>query len=91
MWRSFNDYIKMINQEQCEVKRYEDVFSVEGNRIISMLKVRVVQELIQIERPRGWIMENTRKLAFDLKRIEIYNSAAKHKIEETKGRWDLIK
>ena len=35
---------------QHRVTGYEEVFTIDGNRIISMIKVRVVQAMIQIER-----------------------------------------
>ena len=37
-----------INWSQCVVIRYEDIFKIEINRIISMLKKKIIQEMIQI-------------------------------------------
>jgi hypothetical protein len=44
--------------------------------------VKVIQAMIQIERPIGWTINNIRKIALDLKNIEIYNSAFKNKTEK---------
>jgi hypothetical protein len=55
-----------------------------------MIKARVIQAMIQIERPTNWNMERVRKLATELKMIEIYNSVAKYKFEVTKQRWNFI-
>ena len=45
VWRSFNEYIDH------KVTRYEEVFTIDNNWIISMVKVRVKQAMKQIERP----------------------------------------
>ena len=49
MWRAFNEYMGSIGHQH-RVTGYEEVFTIDGNRIISMIKVRVVQAMIQIER-----------------------------------------
>ena len=65
------------------VAEYESVFKVEQCRIISKLKVRVIQAIIQIERPVGLIIEQIATLTNELKRIKIYNSVANNKKEKT--------
>ena len=68
-------------KRQSLVESYEDVFKIGINGIINILKVRIVQAMIQIERPVGWNKERVRKLAVGIKMIELYNSAAKQKID----------
>ena len=36
------------------VDSYEKVFTIDDNRIISMIKVRVIQAMIQVARPVSW-------------------------------------
>ena len=48
-----------------------------------MLKMKMVQAFIQIERPVGWTHERIQRMAMDLKMIELYNSVAKEKLEQT--------
>ena len=43
--------------------------------MINQIKVRVVQAIIQIERPTNWVIENLRRLAIELKMIEIYRQS----------------
>ena len=38
------------------------------------MKVSVIQAMIQIERPTGWRIDEVRKLAMELKCIEIFSS-----------------
>ena len=39
------------------VNEYEDVFKIDKSGNISMIKVRLIQAMIQIVRPQGWNME----------------------------------
>ena len=91
VWKSFNEYIRTIGLHECEVKGYEDVFRVENVGTISVIKVRVIQAMIQIERPVGWTQEKVRKLAIEVKIIEIYNSVAKGKLDATRRKWGAIR
>ena len=47
--------------------------------------------MIQIERPVGWTQEKVRKLAIEVKTIEIYNSVAKGQLETTRRKWGMIR
>ena len=80
-----------LNQMQCKVGNYEDLFRIEMNSVISILKIRTVQAMIQIDRPMGWTKMNIRRLGIELKSIELYNAAAMHKYEKCKRKWDIIK
>ena len=74
MWRSFNEYMREIGHVH-RVDSYEKVFTIDNNRIISMIKVRVIQAMIQVERPVAWGVGRIRALALELKCLELYNSA----------------
>ena len=66
------------------VDSYEKVFTIDDNRIISMIKVRVIQAMIQVARPVSWRVGRIRALALELKCIELYNSALAGKKEATR-------
>ena len=76
VWQSFNEYMSRISNSQIKVGKFEDVFDIYPNRTLSVVKVKVIQAMIQIERPRSWNWERVRRLAMDLKNVEIYNSVA---------------
>ena len=52
--------VEELNQRQSVVNSYEDVFKIGINGIMNILKVRVVQVMIQIERPVPWNKERVR-------------------------------
>ena len=72
------------------VDSYEKVFTIDDNRIISMIKVRVIQAMIQVARPVSWGLGRIRALALELKCIELYNSAVAGKKEATRLNWENI-
>ena len=53
------------------VNTYEDVLTIDNNRIISMIKVRTIQAIIQVMRPVAWSKGRIRGLAIELKCIEL--------------------
>ena len=63
---TFNAYMVSINQPLSQVNGYEDIFDIYNNRILIMIKVRVVQAMIQIFRLQGWSLESVRKLALEI-------------------------
>ena len=58
---------------------------------MNMIKIRVVQAIIQIERPVNWSLENVRKLAIEIKMIEVYNSVATGKFDKVRKKWEKIR
>ena len=56
-----------------------------------MIKVRVIQAMIQVVRPTGWNAERVRKLALEIKCIEVYNVVVYHKNALKKTRWEPLK
>ena len=46
-----------IRQTVSQVECYDDVFKITDNPVISIIKVRIILSMIQIERPMGWSME----------------------------------
>ena len=69
---------------------YDQVFTIDDNRIISMIKVRVIQAMIQIARPVAWGAGKIRALALELKCIELYNSAIAGKKEAIRISWENV-
>jgi hypothetical protein len=56
------------------VLTYEDIFRCADSAFLAVLKMRIIQELIQIERPRNWSINSIKKIALEIISIEKYNS-----------------
>ena len=41
---------------------------------VCKVKMKIIQEMIQIERPSGWNLDQINGLSNDIKRIELYNN-----------------
>ena len=56
---------------------------------MSILKIIIIQAMIQIKRPTGWDITKIRNLAIEIRRIKIYNSAVNHELEQTDGNLEV--
>ena len=75
IWELFN--VSLINHEEERVLEYENVFKIGNIARVNKLKIRIIQGLIQIERPKNWTMKNIKDFDNDIKRIEKYNNNKK--------------
>ena len=66
MWRAFNQYMEIIGSNH-KVNDYDNVFAIDRSGAISMIKVGVIQAMIQIVRPTGWNVERVRELSLEIK------------------------
>ena len=55
------------------VNDYQDIYNIDDCAHVCKVKMKIIQEMIQIERPRGWNIEQINILSKDIKRIEMYN------------------
>ncbi len=74
-----------------ELKCHDNVFDIDKIGIASTIKVRVIQAMIQIERPIGWGFEKIKNLALEIRNIEMYNLAVKKRLLITKNKWHNIR
>ena len=73
IWQLFNEFATTTNQQEDRVLVYEDVFKIGNKAIINKTKVKTIQGMIQIERPKSWTLDNIMTINNEIKRIEIYN------------------
>ncbi len=65
-----------------KVLQYQDIFITPQKSSITLIKIRIIQELIQIERPKNWSKETFNDKIKEIVRIEKYNYTVRK--EETK-------
>ena len=65
-----------------KVLQYQDIFITPQKASITLIKIRIIQELIQIERPKNWSKETFNDKIKEIVRIEKYNYTVRK--EETK-------
>jgi hypothetical protein len=52
--------------------------------------MKIIQEMIQVERPVNWSIENVKKIVNEIKNIELYNAAILGKLEVAKRGWGKL-
>ena len=55
------------------INEYQDIYSIDDCAHVCKVKMKIIQEMIQIERPRGWNLEKIDSISKEIKRIEWYN------------------
>ena len=70
----------MVTDNSDQVNNYNDIYVFNDNAQANKVKIRVIQEMIQITRPRYWNLENIINIDKGLRGIEKYNKIIKHKM-----------
>ena len=88
IWSLFNILLTSIGCLKDTVNNYENVYAPAAMSGINLIKIRIIQELIQIDRPKNWDLLKIKKIAINLICIEKYNTIktnTKHKFEPKWG------
>jgi hypothetical protein len=73
IWSLFNEFVTNLNQDNERIQEYDKVFEVGNTGNVSKVKMKIVQGMIQIERPRFWTSEKIKDIVNEIKSIEMYN------------------
>ena len=90
IWQAYNEYLDNIKQTVSKVCSDEYVFVIGDIVVVSKVKMKIIQEMIQVERPVNWSIENVKKIVNEIKNIELYNAAILGKLEVAKGGWGKL-
>jgi hypothetical protein len=72
------------------VVNYEDIYKATDSTAINIIKVKLIQELVQIHRPRNWQMSNLKKIILDLTNTEKYNAIKSHSLINYYKKWAFL-
>jgi hypothetical protein len=70
------------------VNQYCDVFKFGQSASINTIKIKVIQELIQIERPINWTVGCFKEIITEIIRIEKYNAISNNAIRKFEKKWN---
>jgi hypothetical protein len=85
IWELYNQVMESING--VKVTNYEDVFVPGESDAVCNVKIKLIQELIQIERPKNWKIENFRNIIINMANIESYTASMKNQSNSNKIKW----
>jgi len=83
--------MSQIGNDQQRINNYEDVFQISDTPAISIVKAKIIQSLIQIERPINWNREKLLDIIKDLINVERYNAIESRTINKFNVKWNLFK
>jgi len=87
IWDSYNEVMNDLNLEIIRINKHQDIYRSENVSTVSVIKMKIVQELIQIERPTNWSKENIVRIIRQIRKIEMSNAEEAHDIERFKRKW----
>ena len=90
IWEAFNELLTSINKQEENVVNYEEVYKIGKVSVLSKVKIKIIQQMIQIERPTNWTIEEIKKIANEIKGIEMYNARKVSKVDKIKVKWEII-
>jgi hypothetical protein len=85
----YNNFANKLGNEQDSVKQYDNVYKVGTSPAIALVKIKVIQELIQIERPKNWNEEKMDHLVEELISNERYIAKQKFSLVKFLLKWKL--
>jgi hypothetical protein len=74
IWLAFNELMANLNFQNEKAQDYENILVIGEIGVLNKIKIRVIQGMIQIDRPVNWSKDSILKLANDIKWIEMYNA-----------------
>ena len=77
IWELFNIWIANNNPISTVINEYQDIYRIDDCAHVCKVKMKIIQEMIQIERPQGWNIEKINLISKDIKQIELYNKKMK--------------
>jgi hypothetical protein len=90
IWSLYNELVQSVGVQQDKILKYDDVYSATTSGVVNLVKIRVIQELIQIDRPRNWTRSHINKIVVDLINTKKYNATESHSIQKFSSRWGAL-
>ena len=73
IWELFNIWTANNNPVSDIMIEYQDIYKIDDCAHVCKVKMKIIQEMIQIERPSGWNLERIYLISNNIKKIELYN------------------
>ena len=70
------------------MNNYENLYRTEDLPILSLIKLKLIQELIQIKRPTNWNKNRTVQIIVSLRNKELYNGELNRDLNKARKRWN---
>jgi hypothetical protein len=90
MWKNLNI---IFDQQKLSIKiqSFEDIFNFKNSSCINTIKLRLINELIQIERPKHLDQQNITNIIRNLMKLEKYIGIKNYDIQKYELKWIALK
>ena len=75
IWELFNSWTANGSSDSRVINEYKEIYHIDNCAHVCKVKMKIMQEMIQIERPRGWNIERINLISNEIKKIELYNKS----------------
>jgi hypothetical protein len=86
-WSIFNTILDNNYLPESKVLKYEDLYRTEFSNSVSIIKMRIIQETIQIERPKNWNNARLKNLIVQIRDYELFNARVPPESVKTRKKW----
>jgi hypothetical protein len=90
IWGKYNEILMEQGIEYAQIRTYEDIYTTDKLGSLSIIKMRIVQEFIQIVRPVNWTKEKVKQLIVNLINIEMFNPSKNSNSNNTNMKWNIF-
>jgi hypothetical protein len=90
IWGKYNEILMEQGIEYAQIRTYEDIYTTDKLGSLSIIKMKIVQEFIQIVRPVNWTKERVKQLIVNLINIEMFNSPKNSNSNNTNMKWNIF-
>jgi hypothetical protein len=90
IWSFFNKLMSNINNISESINNYSDIFKSNKEAATTIIKIKIIQELIQIERPMNWNWDTFKEKIVEIIKIEKYNAVGAKKLDKFDSKWTKI-
>jgi hypothetical protein len=87
IWTIYNVILSDNGNNSYLILEYEDIYRTESNTIASLIKMKIIQEMIQIDRPKRWNKEILVQIILRMKELEIA-TVKSHRKDEMCNKWN---
>ena len=86
-WKNFNEILEERNLASEKIISYEKILDFEGSSCVNLVKLKLINEFIQIERPRHLTKEKISLLIKQLMSTEKYIAIKNQQLKKFEARW----
>jgi hypothetical protein len=90
VWNEYNNMLIYLGLSRDCVNSYDKIYNHASSSAITTIKLKLIQVLIQIDRPTNWNKDNVINAALEIIKIEKYNAKINNHLNKFDAKWKEI-